>query len=377
MKGKIIRFLPGTGTGIIMVHVNGENGKEFQHLQFNKQHYDDSISKHIYKDQEVEVSLKKVGHLYLVEHINYDIGRHLYRKTIYSNESSPTDIQNSSRNRGRNWESSQHFSREGYIKDSRYSNKRRNRRNPSPYEHSNNDDSFKKPVSDIQKTSNVPSSKKWERQKHSSYNRKNFSPSSQGHESQQGNNGSRTSYNKKDSSYRRKSQPMHNRFPNRAQNTKDNPVTDRSISDNISSQAEPNSRIIQNKYNRQYSNRYSRNESRSKPRQRTHSYENKDRIYHEQGHIGNHGSSQRNDTRPSNDRRSDNRYDNRRRYNKRQSQRYPRNGYKSRRYQYRMRQQRLAIYLHYKRIKQRKQIFLLRVLQLKKLKYRRKRSNIH
>ena len=82
MKGKIINFSPHRRRGLIVVHVKGEEGMEYQHLQFDFKHYDASIETHLYKDQSVDVVLKNVKRgVYRVERITYDIGKNLYKRS--------------------------------------------------------------------------------------------------------------------------------------------------------------------------------------------------------------------------------------------------------------------------------------------------------
>lgn len=82
LKGKIISFSPHRRRGLIVVHVKGEEGLVYQHLQFDFKHYDASIVTHLYKDQSVDVTLKNIKRgVYKIEKITYDIGKNLYKRT--------------------------------------------------------------------------------------------------------------------------------------------------------------------------------------------------------------------------------------------------------------------------------------------------------
>ena len=82
LKGKIISFSPHRRRGMLMVQVKGAEGRlEYQHLQFSDKTYDSSIETHLYTDQIVDVKLHEIKPgKYVVERIDYDVTRHLYKK---------------------------------------------------------------------------------------------------------------------------------------------------------------------------------------------------------------------------------------------------------------------------------------------------------
>ena len=66
-----------------MVKVKGDKGPEYQQLQFTDHNYDRAIETHLYPGKEVEIHLKEiVKGKYAVDRINFDIGRHLYKKRV-------------------------------------------------------------------------------------------------------------------------------------------------------------------------------------------------------------------------------------------------------------------------------------------------------
>ncbi|MFW9929490.1 MAG: hypothetical protein ACFFD1_08875 [Candidatus Thorarchaeota archaeon] len=143
LKGKIISFSPHKRRGLIMVRVKIGKGMEYQQLQFDQSHYDSTIETHLFKDQEVEVTLKKITpDTYRVDKINYDIGKNLYKRTRPSNEYSNDRRMNSydkrTKNRNKTNYRSSDDKRISYQERQKYSSRkyRSSKEPPRKYVHS-------------------------------------------------------------------------------------------------------------------------------------------------------------------------------------------------------------------------------------------------